>query len=128
MGPSFHTTATHPNLPQTPTLHTSERVLTMSELFTALASGTLREVFCIGMAAVIPATCIRWQRSSSDSGTSVDVEAAEAKVVQGIVLPVVGGEDGIPHALWEHFVDVQEGRVKWEGWGVPCAVADTEGP
>jgi len=100
----------------------------MSELFAALASGTLREVFCISTAAVIPATCIRWQCSSSDSGPSVDVEAAEVKAVQGIVLPVVGGEDSILHALWECFVDVQEGRIEWEGWGVLCAVADTEGP
>jgi len=100
----------------------------MSELFAASASGTLREVFCISMAAVIPATRIRWQRSSSDSGPSVDVEATEAEAVQGIVLPVVGGEDSILHALWERFVDVQEGRIEWEGWGVPCAVADTEGP
>jgi len=71
----------------------------MSELFTASASGTLREVFCISMAAIIPTTHIRWQCSSSDSGPSVDVEAAEAKAVQGIVLPIVGGEDSIPHAL-----------------------------
>jgi len=71
---------------------------------------------------------IRWQCSSSDSGTGVDVEAAEVKVVQGIVLPIVGGEDSILHALWEHFVDVQEGCVKWKGWGMLCAVADTEGP
>jgi len=118
----------HPNLPQTPTLHTSKCVLTMSKLFTASVSGTLREDFCIGTAAVIPATRIRWQCSSSNSGPSVDVEAAEAKAVQGIVLPIVGGEDSILHALWEHFVDVQEGRVEWEGWGVPCAVTDTEGP
>jgi len=94
----------------------------------ALASSTLHEVFYIGMAAVIPAMHIRWQHSSSDSSPSVDVEAAEAKAVQGIMLPVVGGEDSIPHTLWKHFVDVQEGCVKWEGWGVPCAVADTEGP
>jgi len=80
------------------------------------------------MAAVIPAVRIRWQCSSSNSGTSVDVEAAEVKVVQGIVLPIVGGEDGIPHALWERFVDVQEGCIEWEGWGMPCTVADTEGP
>jgi len=59
---------------------------------------------------------------------SVNVEAAEAKVVQGIMLPVVGGEDSILHTLWKCFVDVQEGQVKWEGWGMPCAVANTEGP
>ena len=94
----------------------------------ALASGTLCEVFCIGTAAIIPATCIRWQCGSSNSGPSVNVEAAEAKVVQGIMLPVFGGEDSTLHALWEHFVDVQEGRVKWEGWGMPCTVANTKGP
>ena len=49
IGPSFHTTTMHPNLPQTPTLHISEHILTMSKLFVALASGTLHEVFCIGM-------------------------------------------------------------------------------
>jgi len=45
--------------------------------------------------------------------------------VHEIVLTVVGGEDSTPHALWERLMDIQEGRVEWEGWGVPCAVADT---
>jgi len=45
--------------------------------------------------------------------------------VHNIVLTVVGGEDSTPHALWEWLMDIQEGHVKWEGWGVPCAVADT---
>jgi len=53
------------------------------------------------------------------------VEAAEAKAVQDIVLSVVGEEDSTLHALWERLVDIQEGHVEWEGWGVPCAVADT---
>jgi len=76
--PVPHTTATLPNLPQMPTLHTSECTLTMSELFAASASSTLRKAFCIGTAAVvIPAS------------TSGDVEAAEANAVQGIVLPIV---------------------------------------
>jgi len=100
----------------------------MSELFVALASSTLCEVFCISTAAIIPTTRIRWQCSSSDSSTSVDVEAAEVKVVQGIILPIVGREDGILHVLWECFVDVQEGHIKWEGWGMPYTVTDTEGP
>ena len=47
------------------------------------------------------------------------------KVVHDIVLTVVGGEDSTPHALWERLMDIQEGRVEWEGWGVPCTVADT---
>jgi branched-chain amino acid aminotransferase len=107
----------------------------MSELFAASASGTLREVFCVGTAAVvIPAARIGWQRSSSrgsgggvsgggggggatDGGVEVKVEAAD---VEDIELPVVGGEGSVARALWERLVDIQEGRVEWEGWGVPC--------
>lgn len=128
-------------LPQSLALHTSERPLTMSELFAVSASGTLREVFCVGTAAVvIPAARIGWQRSSSSNtggstGGGGDAEAAgravaEAAVavaeVQDIVLPVVGGEGSVAHALWERLVDIQEGRVEWEGWGVPCHCAVTD--
>jgi len=45
--------------------------------------------------------------------------------VHNIVLTVVGGEESTLHVLWERLVDIQEGRVKWEGWGVLCAVANT---
>ena len=127
-------TAALPTLPQTLTLQTSERTLTMSELFAASASSTLREVFCVGTAAVvIPAARIGWQRSSSsrssgDNTTGGDAEAGEAKAaVQDIVLPVVGGDDSVAHALWERLVDIQEGRIEWDGWGVRCEVADTDG-
>ena len=41
-----------PTLPL-PHIHPTERPLTMSELFAASASGTLREVFCVGTAAVV---------------------------------------------------------------------------
>ena len=44
------------------------------------------------------------------------------------MLPVVGGEDSVVHTLWEWLMDIQEGHIKWEGWGVPCMVANTEGP
>jgi len=104
-----HTTAL-PHLPTDVRLHTTERPLTTSELFAAAGAGTLREVFCVGTAAVvIPAARIGWQRRA-------DAE------VQDIVLPVVGGEGSLAHALWERLVDIQEGRVEWEGWGVPCDV------
>jgi branched-chain amino acid aminotransferase len=108
-------TAALPQLPTDVRLHTAERTLTMSELFAAAGAGTLREVFCVGTAAVvIPATRIGWQRRG---GGSADAE------VQDIVLPVVGGEGSLAHALWERLVDIQEGRIEWEGWGVPCDVA-----
>ena len=49
-----------------------------------------------------------------------DKDDGETTQVQDIVLPVVGGEGSVAHALWERLVDIQEGRVEWEGWGVPC--------
>ena len=119
-----------PQLPPTLHLHVTERTLTMSELFAASASGTLREVFCVGTAAVvIPAARIGWQRSSSSSadmgaGTQDEVEVkVQAADVEDIVLPIVGGEGSVAQALWERLVDIQEGRVEWEGWGVPCEEA-----
>ena len=111
-------TAALPQLPADVRLHSSsERPLTMTELFAASRDGTLREVFCVGTAAVvIPAARIGWQRRS---GGDADADAE----VQDIVLPVVGGEGSLAQALWERLVDIQEGRVEWEGWGVPCDVA-----
>ena len=125
-----HTTTTTTALPHLPptlhNLHAAERTLTMPELFAASASGTLREVFCVGTAAVvIPAARIGWQRRRRCvvGGAEAEAEAeddGETTQVQDIVLPVVGGEGSVAHALWERLVDIQEGRVEWEGWGVPC--------
>ena len=87
----------------------------MTEMLAASRAGTLREVFCVGTAAVvIPAARIGWQRRG---GGSADAEVLD------IVLPVVGGEGSLAHALWERLVDIQEGRIEWEGWGVPCDMA-----
>ena len=117
----LHTLQPPPNAHST----ISQCTLTMSKLFVALASATLCEVFCIGIATVIiPAMCIGWQCSSSDNSISGSVEAAEAKTVQDTMLPI-GGEDSTLHMLWEQLVVIQEGCVKWKGWGIPCAVADT---
>ena len=55
-------------------------------------------------AIIIPAMHIGWQYSTSDSSTGGDVEAAEVKAVQDIMLPIVGtigGEDSIMHMLWK---------------------------
>jgi branched-chain amino acid aminotransferase len=82
--PGTTTTTALPQLPASTHLHTAERALTMSELFTASAGGTLREVFCVGTAAVvIPAARIGWQRGGADAP------------VQDVVLPVVGGKVSI---------------------------------
>jgi branched-chain amino acid aminotransferase len=117
-----HTTAL-PHLPPTlHNLHAAERTLTMPELFAASASGTLREAFCVGTAAVvILAARIGWQRRRRCVVGGAEAEAdGETTQVEDIVLPVVGGEGSVAHALWERLVDIQEGRIEWEGWGVPC--------
>ena len=118
----------------------------MSELFAASSNGTLREFFCVGTAAVvIPAARIGWQRqrqqqrchingdnSNSDSENkdntrkSNGTDAEEVEQVEDIVLPIVGGEGSVAHALWERLVDIQEGRVEWEGWSVPCFCEDED--
>lgn len=115
-------TAALPQLPAAVRLHTAERPLTMSELFAATEAGTLREVFCVGTAAVvIPAARIGWQRRRvGGDGGDASADADAETHIQDIVLPVVGGEGSLAQALWERLVDVQEGRVEWEGWGIPC--------
>jgi branched-chain amino acid aminotransferase len=111
-------TAALPRLPPNVRVRTAERELTLSELFAASAAGTLREVFCVGTAAVvIPAARIGWRRPRP--GASADTEAE----VVDFALPPAGGPESLAQALWERLVDIQEGRVEWEGWGVPCGAS-----
>ena len=82
-----------PHLPPTLHLHAAERTLTMSELFVASVSGMLREVICIGTAAVIiPAMRIGWQRRRRCVGSTEAEADGETTQVQDIVFPVVSSE------------------------------------
>ena len=96
--------------------------MTMSEIFTTSAAGTLPEVFCVGTAVVIiTATCIVWQRCNNSDGGGVlgEVEVKVQTVdMQDVLLPVVGEEGSIAQTLWGWLVDIQEGRIEWEGWDV----------
>jgi len=108
-----------PRLPAHVRIRTVERTLTMSELFAASAAGTLREVFCVGTAAVvIPAARIGWRRPRPGANDDTEAEVVD------IVLPAAGGPDSLAQALWQRLVDIQEGRIEWEGWGVPCGPSD----
>ena len=109
-------TAALPLLPPDVRIHTTERALTMSELFAASAAGTLREIFCVGTAAaVIPATRIGWQRVPPGANAGAETELVD------IVLPPAGGSGSLAQIIWQRLVDIQEGRVEWEGWGLSCA-------
>ncbi|KAH9067019.1 branched-chain amino acid aminotransferase II [Lactarius deliciosus] len=41
-----------------------------------------------------------------------------------IVLPAAGEQGSLAQVLWKRLVDIQEGRVEWEGWGVTCGTSD----
>ncbi|KAN0138703.1 branched-chain amino acid aminotransferase II [Lactarius tabidus] len=112
-------TAALPLLPADVRIHTAERTLTMSELLAASAAGTLWEVFCVGTAAVvIPTARIGWQRPRPGENSGAEMEVVD------IVLPSAGRSGSLAQALWQRLVDIQEGRVEWEGWGVPCGASD----
>ncbi|KAI0042133.1 branched-chain amino acid aminotransferase II [Auriscalpium vulgare] len=100
-----HPSATSlPHLSNSLRLYTHERPITMPELVAWSASGQLVEAFCVGTAVVVNAISrIGWEE-------------------RDIVLPSYGGDHIGPvvRALWERLVDIQEGRVEWEGWSVTC--------
>ena len=81
---SYHPLTTAlPPLPADMRIPTAERVLTLSELFAASDAGTLREVFCVGTAAVvILAARIGWQIPRPDASAST-----ETKVVEMVLPP-----------------------------------------
>lgn len=84
-------------------LHTHERRLTMRDLAAWGAQGRLREAFGVGTAVIVaPIGRIGFEG-------------------RDLVLPEhKGGLGPIARALWERIVDIQEGRVEWEGWSVRC--------
>ncbi|KAF5376854.1 hypothetical protein D9615_007289 [Tricholomella constricta] len=86
-------------------LHTHERALTMPELAAWSAEGKLLEAFCVGTAvAVAPVGRIGWE------GKDLVMPSEETGL----------GEVG--KALLERVLDIQTGRVEWEGWSVVCEV------
>ncbi|KAA1475390.1 branched-chain amino acid aminotransferase II [Dentipellis sp. KUC8613] len=92
-----------PNLSNKTRLHTHERPITMTELAAWSAAGRLLECFVVGTAVVVtPVSRIGWQDR--------DIALPEYKAVMG---PVTA-------ALYERLVDIQEGRVEWQGWSATC--------
>jgi len=91
-----------PNLPNV-RLHVHERPFTISDLANWSAKGKLLEAFGAGTAVIIAAI------------GRIGFEGKD------VVLPQYKGIYGpVSKALWERIVDIQEGRVEWEGWSVPC--------
>ena len=91
-----------------------ERVLTLSELVSASAVVTLREVFYIDtVAVVIPEVYISWQRARPGANAGTESEVLE------MVIPPACGPGSFMQALWERPVNIQEGRMEWDVGGVP---------
>jgi branched-chain amino acid aminotransferase len=100
--------AAHPSkttLPGLPNvrLHTHERPFTMRDLAAWCADGKLLEAFGAGTAVIIaPVGRIGYEGKD-------------------LVLPQHKGAYGpVSRALWERIVDIQQGRVEWEGWSALC--------
>ena len=75
----------------------------MPELDAWVADGRVVEVFAVGTAVVVaPIGRIGWGGKE-------------------IVLPTFEeGYGPVSKALRERLTDIQDGRVEWEGWSVPC--------
>jgi branched-chain amino acid aminotransferase len=75
----------------------------MSDLANWSAQGKLLEAFGAGTAVIIAPV----GKIGYDGGD--------------LVLPQYKGAYGpVSKALWERIVDIQQGKVQWEGWSVPC--------
>lgn len=92
-----------PGLSPNTHLYPAERTLTMPELDAWVADGRVVEVFAVGTAVVVaPIGRIGWGGKE-------------------IVLPTFEeGYGPVSKALRERLTDIQDGRVEWEGWSVPC--------
>ncbi|KAM5538856.1 hypothetical protein V8D89_007578 [Ganoderma adspersum] len=98
------TRTTLPGLSSDVHLHAVERELTLPQLSAWAEEGRLLEAFTVGTAVVVAAV-----GRIGHNGTD-------------IVLPSHEGALGpVAHGLYERITEIQEGRVEWEGWSVPCA-------
>lgn len=94
---------TLPDLPPTMPLHPAEREFTISELRQWLVQGRLLEVFAVGTAViVVPIARIGYEGEE-------------------IILPSFeGGLGPVGRALHTRIMNIQDGRVEWDGWSVVC--------
>lgn len=84
-------------------LHTHERNVTMADLVEWSRQGRLLEAFGAGTAVIV---------------APVGRIGFEGK---DLVLPKYEtGLGPVGHALWKRLVEIQEGRVQWDDWSVPC--------
>lgn len=113
-----HPTSTSlPELSNALRIHIYERTLTMSELYAYHSSGRLLEAFCVGTAVVVTAVArIGWSGKESELEGRGDVVLPEYRTRAGDVRPM----GAVASALYERLVDVQHGRVEWQGWSVLC--------
>ncbi|QRW05730.1 amino-transferase class IV protein [Ceratobasidium sp. AG-Ba] len=91
-------------------LRAEERVVTLGEVREMADKGRLVEAFGVGTAAIIcPIGRIGYQ-DRSGSGLVSDIEVPAYK----------SGLGPLASVLMESIVAIQEGRVEFDGWSVPC--------
>ncbi|KAG9076064.1 hypothetical protein FS749_012195 [Ceratobasidium sp. UAMH 11750] len=93
-------------------LRSEERTVTLHEVKEMAEKGRLIEVFGVGTAAIIcPIGQIGYQGKSAESDAILNIEVPAYK----------SGLGPVASTLLESIVAIQEGRVDFEGWSVPCA-------
>ena len=92
-------------------MHAEERTLTLHEFKEMADKGRLVEAFGVGTAAIIcPIGRIGYQDSSAGPDGISEIQVPAYKSGLGPVASV----------MLESIVAIQEGRIEFEGWGVPC--------
>ncbi|KAG8722102.1 hypothetical protein FRC09_006805, partial [Ceratobasidium sp. 395] len=93
-------------------LQSEERTITLHEVKEMAEKGRLVEAFGVGTAAIIcPIGRIGYQDKTNSIHTVAEIELPAYKSGLGPVASV----------LLESIVAIQEGRIEFEGWSVPCA-------
>lgn len=88
-------------------LHVHERPFTITDLKQWSAKKILLEAFGAGTAVIIAPI---GRIGIEGKGRAGDIVLPEHKDAHGPV----------SRALWERIVDIQQGRVEWQGWSVTC--------
>ncbi|KAI5888294.1 branched-chain amino acid aminotransferase II [Schizophyllum commune H4-8] len=133
-----------PGLPADRKIHTHEKVVTMPQVRAWAADRTLLEFFCCGTAViVVPVGRIWFDGADVSLGVDSANERTRLGGAEADLLPREGGPETpssanagtlpglvasgaqglaasalgpVAAALRERLVDIQEGRVSWEGW------------
>ncbi|KAJ4467233.1 aminotransferase [Lentinula aciculospora] len=100
---------TLPGIPSTQSVHPYEQTFTIADMDQWFAEGRLQELFVVGTAVVVAHV--------GRVGFQDDMK----KPARDLVLPSHEGRMGpVSRAVRQMIIDIQQGKVEWDGWSVRC--------